>query len=245
VAADPVLAARLAEFEAVARQVARPVEPVAEDTRERTIARAVLAADTGDVGTGDVVAIDRGRSRPGPNRTVLVAAAAVIVLLALAGGLLAVDDGDDAADQATVADGEAGTETAGDITMPDLDLGPVADPETLRALITEATGLAGDGTTEAFTTSDDAAGADAAEPAPQGITPSPPAAEESELRSGEDCTIELVENRPELIGQLAEGTVTYQGVAAYVFVYNDADLGGAVGIVTSTVDCTVLAEVTL
>jgi hypothetical protein len=245
VTADPVLAARLAEFETVARQVGGPVDAVDDAARERMIAAAVRTATM--PADDDVVAIDpaRARRRRGPSRPVLVAAAAVVGLLALAGGLLAVGDGDDDADQVAVAGGEADSETAGDIAMPDLDLGAVDDPETLRLRVGRSTGLGGDAATEAEAfAAEDSSGATAPESAPDDAAPAP-ADDEEDLRAAEDCTIELVEGRPELIGQLAEGTVTYQGQAGYVFVYNDADLGGAVGIVTSTADCRVLVEVAL
>jgi len=256
---DAVLARRLAQFRSVSDVVGGPVSPVDAATRDESIDRALQSAGD-DRGEADVIGIDRAgrRWRPEPNRKVLVAAAAVVCLLALAGGLLAVGDGNETQDQAGgTAEEEA---EAGDMAVPDLELGAVEDIETLRVRINDATGLSPGVDDEEAVTAADGAEAPAAgvtenaegaggEPAPDerssaSSTPADGAADAIVL-DGETCAIELVESRPELIGQLAEGSVTYRDVDAYVFVYNDADLGRAVGLVTARDDCRVLAEVPL
>jgi len=255
---DAVLARRLAHFRSVSDVVGGPVSPVDAATRDESIDRALQSAGD-DRGDAEVIGIDRSgrRWRPEPNRKVLVAVAAVVCLLALAGGLLAVGDGNEAQDQ---AGGTAEGAEAGDMAVPDLELGAVDDIGTLRVRINDATGLSpGVDDEEAVTAADGAESPAAAvtenaegaggEPGPDegssaSSTPADGAADAVVL-DGETCAIELVESRPELIGQLAEGSVTYQDVDAYVFVYNDADLGGAVGLVTARDDCRVLAEVPL
>ena len=251
---DAVLARRLAQFRSVSDVVGGPVSPVDAATRDESIDRALQSAGD-DRGEAKVTEIDRAgrRWRPEPNRKVLVAAAAVVCLLALAGGLLAVGDGNEAPDQAGSTAEEA---EAGDMAVPDLELGAVEDIETLRVRINDATDLSPGVDDEEAVTAADGAEAPAAgvtenaegaggEPAPDERSSASSTPADVIVLDGETCAIELVESRPELIGQLAEGSVTYRDVDAYVFVYNDADLGGAVGLVTARDDCRVLAEVPL
>lgn len=247
VQADPALGARLEEFAAVARAVGAPVEPVDAAGRDRTIARALADADTGDGADTVVTELDRpaGRRRADRARRVVLVAAAVFGLLALAGGLLTLGDGDDAQDRAAgTADQDAGT-AAGDVDVPELELGSIDDPETLRTRVNESTGLAGAAGSgaEAPAEAEDAPGT--ADPAPDDAFAPEARDDPAPTPSLEECAIQLVESRPQLIGQLAQGTLTYQDTAAFVLVYNDADLGRAVAIVTAAADCTVLAEVAL
>jgi hypothetical protein len=254
--ADPVLAERLAEFESVAHHVRGPVEPVDDAVREQAIARALAAAGGSAASAeADVIGIDRARNgrRFEVSRRMLAVAAAGIAVLALAGGLLTLGDGDGAQDRAAGTGDDAGVETAaGDITVPELDLGDVGDAETLRLRINETTGLEGEeaADNEAFAEEEPRQAPGGVDEPSADVAASAPSSREgdqdaSAIHTIEDCTIELIESRPQLIGQLAQGTVTYQGTEAYVFAYNDADLGGAIGIVTSTADCTVLTEIPL
>jgi hypothetical protein len=259
VAADPLLTERLAEFGAVADQVGGPVEPVDDAIRDQAIARALTAADGPSAGSdAEVVGIAgaRDRRRLEFSRRTLLAAAAVVGALTLAGGLLSLGDGDgdsDSAQDQAAGTGDDSAEVAtGGVAVPELDLGDIDDPETLRLRINEITGLGGEDLADADALAESEAGGapEASDQPPADATVSPPSTRVDEgnarpRRNVEDCTIELIESRPELIGQLAQGSVAYQGVDAYVFAYNDADLGGAVGIVTSTADCTVLVEVPL
>ena len=249
VTGDPVLAARLAEFEAVAERIRRPVPPVADGTRDRAIERA-LAADPAAEADSEVSNLDqaRGRRLTRSNR-VLAIAAAVVGVMVLAGGLLTLS-GDDNSDQAAgVADSAAETTAAGLIPIPRLDLGAIDDPATLRSRLNDAMGLS-DRTSEpaegAFAEEDLASAAPAPD-AESGATTT--VAEQGAAGDGaltiEDCTIALIEDRPELSGQLAQGTAIYDGADAFVFAYIDADAGGSVGIVTAMTDCAVLAEVPL
>jgi hypothetical protein len=244
VRADPVLADRLAEFARVRRMVGGPVDPVDDAARDLVVGRAVAAAGVEEDVGADVIGLDRARDRRGADRSrrVVIAAAAVVGALALAGGLLSLADDDGSVDQAGGTADEAADAATGDVGVPELDLGAVDDPETLRRRINEGTGLAERGGAQG---EDPADGAEAESGTAAGPPDGGPPEAGPTALTVEDCAIRLLETRPQLIGQLAQGTVTYQGTDAYVLAYNDADLGAAVGIVTSTADCTVLAEVTL
>lgn len=244
VTADPRLRARLAEFGEVRDAVAAPVDPPDTRSAETTIARALAEHEatgtTAAQGPAEVTDLDRARRRSVVGRRVLVVAA-IVAVLALAGGLLvSLDDGtDEASDQAT---GSSDSAEAGAVEVPDLALGPIAGPEELRRRVVEDTGLDAE---EAFGAE---AEGDVDGPDPDTGTAgssADEAAADGSGRSVEDCAVALVESRPRLIGQLAQGTVAYQGTDAYVLVYNDADAAGAVAIVAATVDCRVLAEVPL
>ena len=262
VQADPELRARLEEFASVRRAVAAAVPPTGDRFRERAIAAALAAADPSDVGAADEPVVDLAgvRSRRALRaRRVLVAGAAVVAVLALAGGLSRLGNGgDDASTQAADAPAEAtaGADRAGAATATDLALGAIDDPATLADRLAAATGLGGaaadgvggdgfdtdgaaPGEPEAAAPGDDATESDLA--APRTADGEDDATATG--RSSEDCTIDLIEDRPQLTGQLAHGTVTYQGVDAYVFVYHDPASGGVLAVVMRSSDCTVLADV--
>ena len=227
---DAVLARRLAQFRSVSDVVGGPVSPVDAATRDESIDRALRSAGD-DRGEAEVIGIDRAgrRWRLEPNRKVLVAAAAVVCLLALAGGLLAVGDGNEAQDQ---AGGTAEGAEAGDMAVPDLELGAVEDIETLRVRINDATGLSpGVDDEEAVTAADGAeAPAAAVTETPRGPAGSLPRTTDHRHRRHPlmarlmpSCsTARRARSNwsriAELIGQLAEGSVTYRDVDAYVFV---------------------------
>lgn len=84
-AGDPEVAARVRSFAAVARLVARPVEPVGEGDRDRAVAAALAAFGTEPplaAGAGDVLALRRRRI------PAWVGAAAAVAVLAVGAGLL-------------------------------------------------------------------------------------------------------------------------------------------------------------
>ncbi|MEL7209933.1 MAG: hypothetical protein AAGK32_17150, partial [Actinomycetota bacterium] len=194
---------------------------------------------------------ERERRRPERIRRVLIGAAAAVGVLALAGGVLSLaDDDGDSTDQAATLEADDAPAEAGAAAVPELDLGEIDDPDTLALAVVDQSGLPSerDGTGFENAPGASAPGVEAAEPdAVQGeeAETADDASGDDGARSVEDCAIELIESRPSLIGQLTQGTVIYQGIDAYVFVYNDADAGGAVTIVTATQDCRVLEDVPL
>ena len=170
VAADPVLAARLAEFAAAADQVAALVAPRAAADRDRAITAAVAERPRRD----DVVVAMRGPPR-GHSQHILAVAAAVLVVL-LAAGFLIAQVGDDAGsgnDTAAIgsddsaSDAESASDTvaaAGDAEDGDAaafedtatyDLGAVANDEAVRNALVAA------GAVDQSTLSADDGGSDA------------------------------------------------------------------------------------
>lgn len=241
---DPVLAARLAEFEAVADAVGGPVATRSEAARDSALTAAVAARDRRP---DPVVRPLRPRRSPGP----LLAAAAVLALVVGAGVLLsrAGDDrgqGDGAAlDAGESSDEESGggaeesAEGGEDSAAPEADafdpttdagdLGALADPEAVAAALERAgavTPRAEDGATSSPTTGDDGQLLDEA--------------------SGDtvDCQIALEEADPALAGLLARATATYQGTPAVVLVFSTVE--GAQRVVVVRADaCAPLTTVDL
>lgn len=238
VAADPVLRARLAEFDAVRAMVAEPVAGVAGAARERAIATAVAEARRGD----DVIV--PLAARRDPRRFLAVAAGVLLVLLAA--GFLAArvsEDGsgpgdsalrdtatDDAGSDESADSAGGGATSEGAVEAPfadltDLDLGPVADEAELRAALDRRVALPATPATTLPATGPPATdGAEAATPVPG---------------DGTDCLVRLEEADPTLDGLLLRATATYAGTPAVVHVFAVSD-GGQRVIVVSADACTVL-----
>ena len=246
VAADPVLAARLAEFAAAADEVAALVAPRAAADRDRAITAAVAERPRRD----DVVVAMHGPHR-GHSQHILAVAAAVLVVL-LAAGFLIAQVGDDAgSDNDTAAigsddsasDAESASDTvaaAGDAEDGDAaafedtatyDLGAVANDEAVRnalvaaGAVNQSTLSADDGGSDAVTDTTVASVPEAA-PVPGG---------------SDDCQIRLEEAHPSLDGRLVEATATFAGEPAVVYVFGTADGGRQVTVVTADT-CVTLAS---
>ncbi|MET0738961.1 MAG: hypothetical protein ABW035_11845 [Acidimicrobiales bacterium] len=246
VAADPVLAARLAEFAAAADQVAALVAPRAAADRDRAITAAVAERPRRD----DVVVAMRGPHRRHSQHILAVAAAVLGVLLAA--GFLIAQVGDDAGsgnDTAAIgsddsaSDAESASDTAaaaGDAEDGDAaafedtatyDLGAVANDEAVRnalvaaGAVNQSTLSADDGGSDAVTDTTVASVPEAA-PVPGG---------------SDDCQIRLEEADPSLDGRLVEASATFAGDPAVVYVFGTADGGRQVTVVTADT-CVTLAS---
>jgi hypothetical protein len=246
VAADPVLAARLAEFAAAADQVAALVAPRAAADRDRAITAAVAERPRRD----DVVVAMRGPHRRHSQHILAVAAAVLVVLLAA--GFLIAQVGDDAGsgnDTAAIgsddsaSDAESASDTvaaAGDAEDGDAaafedtatyDLGAVANDEAVRnalvaaGAVNQSTLSADDGGSDAVTDTTVASVPEAA-PVPGG---------------SDDCQIRLEEADPSLDGRLVEASATFAGDPAVVYVFGPADGGRQVTVVTADT-CVTLAS---
>ncbi|MET0805240.1 MAG: hypothetical protein ABW009_15225, partial [Acidimicrobiales bacterium] len=246
VAADPVLAARLAEFAAAADQVAALVAPRAAADRDRAITAAVAERPRRD----DVVVAMRGPHRRHSQHILAVAAAVLVVLLAA--GFLIAQVGDDAGsgnDTAAIgsddsaSDAESASDTAaaaGDAEDGDAaafedtatyDLGAVANDEAVRnalvaaGAVNQSTLSADDGGSDAVTDTTVASVPEAA-PVPGG---------------SDDCQIRLEEADPSLDGRLVEASATFAGDPAVVYVFGTADGGRQVTVVTADT-CVTLAS---
>jgi hypothetical protein len=238
VAADPVLAARLAEFTVVAEAVGAPVETPAEAARDAAVAAALAERRRPDP---VVVPLRPRRS----NGSFLAIAAAVMGALLLA-GLLAGrldsggDDqlagGGDSADTAESA-GDGGEESGGTAAAEDatsapetgdtatdafspatVELGEVSDEAALREALVASGALAGVGTSPTTTST-----------VPQPTTPS-----DLDTVRGEsiECQVRLEEADPALDGLLVEGTAVYAGTPAVVYVFATVDGETRVVVVT-------------
>ncbi|MET0490678.1 MAG: hypothetical protein ABW143_10630 [Acidimicrobiales bacterium] len=246
VAADPVLAARLAEFAAAADQVAALVAPRAAADRDRAITAAVAERPRRD----DVVVAMRGPHRRHSQHILAVAAAVLVVLLAA--GFLIAQVGDDAGsgnDTAAIgsddsaSDAESASDTAaaaGDAEDGDAaafedtatyDLGAVANDEAVRnalvaaGAVNQSTLSADDGGSDAVTDTTVASVPEAA-PVPGG---------------SDDCQIRLEEADPSLDGRLVKASATFAGDPAVVYVFGTADGGRQVTVVTADT-CVTLAS---
>ena len=246
VAADPVLAARLAEFAAAADQVAALVAPRAAADRDRAITAAVAERPRRD----DVVVAMRGPHR-GHSQHILAVAAAVLVVL-LAAGFLIAQVGDDAGsgnDTAAIgsddsaSDAESASDTvaaAGDAEDDDAaafedtatyDLGAVANDEAVRNALVAA------GAVNQSTLSADDGGSDAVAETTVASVP-----EAAPVPGGsDDCQIRLEEVDPSLDGRLVEASATFAGDPAVVYVFGTADGGRQVTVVTADT-CVTLAS---
>ena len=246
VAADPVLAARLAEFAAAADQVAALVAPRAAADRDRAITAAVAERPRRD----DVVVAMRGPHRRHSQHILAVAAAVLVVLLAA--GFLIAQVGDDAgSDNDTAAigsddsasDAESASDTvaaAGDAEDGDAaafedtatyDLGAVANDEAVRNALVAA------GAVNQSTLSADDGGSDAVTDTTVASVP-----EAAPLPGGsDDCQIRLEEADPSLDGRLVEASATFAGDPAVVYVFGTADGGRQVTVVTADT-CVTLAS---
>ncbi len=232
VAADPVLSARLAEFRAVATEVGGPVTPRATAARDAALATAVAERRRHDE---VVVAM-----RPRPSTGSWLAAAAVLVVL-LGAGLLLGRLGDDtgsedsaSSDTATFEEAGDGADTAaGEVVDdggpsggstafdegPPVALGAVADETELRAALVASGGLDAFGAVPTTRTTLPAA--------------APPPGREGVEGGSEGCLIRLEESDPVLDGILLEGTATYAGSPAVVYVLATADGDTRVVVVTA------------
>jgi hypothetical protein len=248
VAADPVLSARLAEFQAVHDAVAQPVAAPDAGARERAIAAAKVAVR--HHGEDDVV---RPLRRRGPARDVqrfLAVAAAVLLVVAGLGVLARSVGGDDsgndsAADMAATGEdgddsaGSGGAESAADEdtagaavdALRGADLGSVDDDAQLEREL-NAYGLprsAGDvETTSSFEPS-----TVAGEVLPQA------AVADGTRGASEACQVGLVEVDPQLSGLLAQATVTFDGKPAVVYLYATPE-GRERVVVVGSEDCRTL-----
>jgi hypothetical protein len=247
VAADPVLAARLAEFAAAADQVAEPVAPRAAADRDRAITAAVAEWQRRE---DVVVAMRRPHRRH--NQHILAVAAAMLVILLAAGFLIAqVGDGtgsgndtaasgsdDSATDAESASDtvaAEAGDTGDGDAAAFDdnatYSLGAVADDEAVRnalvaaGAVNQSTLGTDDGASDAVTGTTVASLPEAA-PVPGG---------------SDDCQIRLEEADPSLDGRLVKASATFAGDPAVVYVFGTADGGRQVTVVTADT-CVTLAS---
>ena len=246
VAADPVLAARLAEFAAAADQVAALVAPRAAADRDRAITAAVAERQRRD----DVVVAMRGPHRRHSQHILAVAAAVLVVLLAA--GFLIAQVGDDtgsgndtaaSGSDDSASDAESASDTvaaAGDAEDGDAaafedtatyDLGAVANDEAVRnalvaaGAVNQSTLSADDGGSDAVTGTTVASLPEAA-PVPGG---------------SDDCQIRLEEADPSLDGRLVKASATFAGDRAVVYVFGTADGGRQVTVVTADT-CVTLAS---
>lgn len=242
VAADPVLQARAAQFRSVAAAVATDPSPVDELARERAVQAALAAAPAASETKGHSPA--RGSGRPALPRP-LLAAAAVVAALAAGAGLLAQLDSGDGDDGRQLADS-----VAPDLAPGPLELGPADTNDQIRMKVAAATDLVAstDGTEGADAPDEQADASAAATEGDGGGGAAPEALADRQVAAGgtddaepgrlsEECEIAAVEANPDLLGQLAQGTLVYRGVDAFVYLYNTADGADIAVLVIAADDC--------
>ena len=260
VEADPVLAARLAEFEAVRDLVATPVQPASSADREKAVAAAKVAIRH----QADVVPFAAVRRQ---ETTRFLTAAAIVLVVLFGVGFLATQMGDDAGGEDSAASGsedDAGgaesaelTDQAGDAAdqgaaddgsedassyaaLNGVDLGAVRDAQALRAAIAERSAAfepssdpeanPDNAGTATTTATTDDTTSSAESPVVEGAT-----GDSTECQAGLDAV------DPGLSGLLVQATADYAGTPAVVYVFGTA-AGGRRVIVVSMADCRTLAQ---
>ena len=261
VEADPVLAARLAEFEAVRDLVATPVQPASSADREKAVAAAKVAIRH----QADVVPFAAVRRQ---ETTRFLTAAAIVLVVLFGVGFLATQMGDDAGSEDSAASGsgddDAGgaesaelSDQAGDAAdqgaaddetgdassyaaLNGVDLGAVRDAQALRAAIAERS-AAFEPSSDPEANPDNAGTATTTATTDDTTLPEESPVVEGATGDSTECQAGLDAVDPGLSGLLVQATADYAGTPAVVYVFGTA-AGGRRVIVVSMADCRTLAQ---